>query len=63
MFNNKNKTKTMKKIYQVPALTIVRVGMTPILAGSPGYGGETEQTNGNLSRRGGDIWDDEDEEY
>ena len=53
----------MKKIYQVPALTIVRVGMTPILAGSPGYGGETEQTNGNLSRRGGDIWDDEDEEY
>lgn len=55
----------MKKIYQVPALTIVRVGMTPILAGSPGYDEErlTEQTSGNLSRRGGSIWDDEDEEY
>lgn len=54
----------MKKIYQVPALTIVRVGMTPILADSLPYDDRgTTETSGNLSRRGGSIWDDEDEEY
>ena len=54
----------MKKIYQVPTLTVVRVDMTPILADSLPYDDRgTTETSGNLSRRGGSIWDDEDEEY
>ena len=50
----------MKKTYQNPEITIVSVQTTPILAGSPGYGGTTTATEGNLSRQyGGAFWDDE----
>ena len=50
----------MKKTYQNPEIKIVSVQTTPILAGSPGYGGSTNETRGNLSRQyGGAFWDDE----
>ena len=51
----------MKKIYQNPEIKIVTVQTTPIMAGSPAYGGSTTETSGNLSR-GGSFWDDEDDE-
>lgn len=51
----------MKKIYQIPEITIVMVQPTQIMAGSPGYGGETTATKGNLSRQ--NFWDDEEVDY
>ncbi|MBR0037246.1 MAG: hypothetical protein IJP70_06355 [Bacteroidales bacterium] len=39
----------MKKTYQNPEIKIVMVQTTQVFAGSPGYGGETEETNGNLA--------------
>ena len=60
----------MKKIYQIPATQVVNINGQQILAGSPGYGGNTEETSGNLSRYSGGIWDghrnslcDDDEDY
>lgn len=54
----------MKKIYKAPEMKIVKVETTQIMAGSPGYGGNTVETSGNLSRGGGSLWDDdEDEDY
>ena len=54
----------MKKTYQTPAINVVRISSTQILAGSPGYDTtkETSQTSGNLSRRRSTLWEDEDEE-
>ena len=59
----KQKDTTMKKIYQNPTIKIVRIATQRLLADSLQYGRSTTETSGNLSRRGGDIWDDEDEEY
>lgn len=52
----------MKKIYQTPNTIIVRVQTAKMIANSPGYRLSTDETSGNLSRRGGD-WDDDDEDY
>lgn len=49
----------MKKIYQNPKITIIKIQTTQIMAGSPGYGGETTETSGNLSREGGSFFDDD----
>ena len=52
----------MKKIYQNPAIKIVKIKtQTQMLAASDlGYGGTTTLTKGNLSRESdGDFWDDE----
>ena len=53
----------MKKTYLTPAINVVRISSTQILAGSPGYDtmNKTSQTSGNLSRRRS-LWDDDDEE-
>ena len=48
----------MKKIYQIPKVTIMMVQSSTILAGSPGYGGTTDKTDNNLSRGG--SWEDDD---
>ncbi|MBR1665555.1 MAG: hypothetical protein IJ699_04945 [Bacteroidaceae bacterium] len=48
----------MKKTYQNPKINIVKIQATQILAGSPGYGGTTDATSGNLSREVS-FWDDE----
>ena len=54
---------TMKKIYQNPETKIVKIQTQyQMLAGSPGYGGTTTETSGNLSRRGNSVWDEDDEE-
>lgn len=49
----------MKKIYQNPKIAIIKIQTTQIMAGSPGYGGETTETKGNLSREGGSFFDDD----
>lgn len=51
----------MKKTYQYPVIRIVKVQATQMIAASPGYGETTTATSGNLSRQGGDFWDDEEE--
>ena len=51
----------MKKIYRHPKTINVKVEPTKIMAGSPDYGGTTEETSGNLSRDGGSFWDDDEE--
>mgnify|MGYP006988884333 CR=1 FL=1 len=55
----------MKKIYVIPATTVVKVGLTRMIAASPdGFSKELDQAGGSgdraLSRRGGSLWDDED---
>ena len=60
----KQKDTTMKKIYQNPTIKIVRIATQRLLADSLQYGGTTTKNNGNLSRRGNDLWDDdEDDDY
>ena len=49
----------MKKIYQIPETHIVKIQTAQIIASSPGYGGETTATSGNLSREA-DFFEDED---
>ncbi len=60
----------MKKIYQAPALKWVEAETEEMMAGSPvpvenGFSlkteNKTDETSGNLSRRGRSIWDDEEE--
>ena len=53
----------MKKIYQNPTIKIVRIATQRLLADSLHYGrSTTTETSGNLSRRGGnDFWDDEED--
>lgn len=53
----------MKKIYQNPEIKIVKVQTAQMVAASPGYGGSTTETSGNLSREGGSLWDDENDDY
>lgn len=52
----------MKKIYQNPTIKTVRIASQRLLADSLQYGSTTTETSGNLSRRGNNVWDDEDEE-
>ena len=49
----------MKKIYQNPKITIIKIQTTQIMAGSLRYGNSTEATSGNLSREGGSFFDDD----
>lgn len=58
----------MKKIYQAPALKWVEAETEEMMAGSPVENGfslnterTTDETSGNLSRKGYSVWDDEDE--
>ena len=53
----------MKKIYQIPTISVIKIQTTQILAGSDlNYkDNTTEATSGNLSRRRS-FWDDEDTE-
>ena len=39
----------MKKTYIIPTLEVVRVQTQQMLASSPGYGGSTDATSGNLA--------------
>ena len=39
----------MKKIYKNPEMKVVKVQMAQLMAGSPGYGGTTDETSGNLA--------------
>ena len=49
----------MKKTYINPTMTIVKIQTAQMLAASPGYGGSTTETSGNLSRESS-FWDDDD---
>lgn len=60
----------MKKIYMTPELMVVSIRNTQLLSGSPldttvdipeqkDFSGTTDDTSGNLGRRG--LWDDDDE--
>ena len=49
----------MKKTYKNPELQVVKIQTQQMLAGSPGYGGTTEQTGGNLVRESYGWWDEE----
>ena len=52
----------MKKTYQHPTTIVVKVHPVLLNSASPGYGGTTNATSGNLSRRGDDsFWDDEED--
>ena len=50
----------MKKTYIAPSFIMVDLKPRQILAASPGYGGLTSDTNGNLSRGYDDDIEDED---
>ena len=39
----------MKKQYKNPEMKVIKVQMAQLMAGSPGYGGATDETNGNLA--------------
>jgi len=39
----------MKKQYKNPEMKVIKVQMAQLMAGSPGYGGTTNETNGNLA--------------
>lgn len=59
----------MKKIYLIPSITVVNVQTARMIATSnPGYGGKTDEIEGNLSRendieyRQYDVWEEEEEE-
>ena len=39
----------MKKTYKNPAMQIVKIQTAQIIASSPGYGGTTTETSGNLA--------------
>ena len=53
----------MKKLYQIPSTTVVRVETHQMIAASENmvFGSGVESAAGAESRRGGDFWDDEDE--
>ena len=50
----------MKKIYQIPAMQVTVIELQQMIAMS--NLGSTLETSGNLGRRGGSVWDDEEEE-
>jgi len=52
----------MKKTYQNPRIKVVKIQVAQMIAASPGYGLSTTERSGNLSRRFGDDFMD-DEEY
>ena len=54
----KKQNSNMKKTYQNPVIKVVKIQTTQMLATSPGYGGNTEQTYGNLAPEF-NIWDEE----
>ncbi len=58
----KQKDTTMKKIYQNPTIKIVRIATQRLLADSLQYGRTTTETSGNLSRRGNNLWGDDDDD-
>jgi hypothetical protein len=58
----KQKDTTMKKIYQNPTIKIVRIATQRLLADSLQYGRATTETSGNLSRRGNNLWGDDDDD-
>ena len=50
----------------IPTTTVVKIGLTRMIASSPdGFSKELDETGGSgdraLSRRGGSLWDDDDE--
>ena len=51
---------TMKKIYKTPTMNVVKVELTHMIAISTL--GNTDATSGNLSRRGNNVWDEDEEE-
>ena len=51
----------MKKTYQNPEMKIVKIQVSQMIAASPGYGGTTDKTSGNASRRFGGVWDDDED--
>lgn len=53
----------MKKIYQNPVINVIKIHTSQMMAGSPGYGGQTTQKSGNLAKGGGFWSDDEEEDY
>jgi len=40
----------MKKTYIYPEMQVMKIEVSTILAGSPGYGGSTDATEGNAAR-------------
>ena len=48
----------MKKIYSAPAMEILEAEAALLLAGSPKYGGYTEETEGNLAPEFDDDFDE-----
>ena len=59
----KERNNAMKKIYQNPEINVIKIQTSQMMAGSPGYGGETTQTSGNYGKGGGFWSDDEDEDF
>ncbi|MBQ8487459.1 MAG: toxin PIN [Prevotella sp.] len=52
----------MKTMYIKPETKVLKINTGhQLLAGSPGYGGSTSETSGNLSRRGDSFWDEDEE--
>ena len=57
----------MKQKYLIPDIELIDAQMEDMIAASPGYGGTTDATEGNLSRQDdtnyGDlnVWDDDEE--
>jgi len=53
----------MKKTYQIPATTVQNIELQQMIASSLGASEKAANPeSGMLSRRGGYVWDDEDEE-
>ena len=57
----------MKKIYMIPATTVVKIALTRMIASSPdGFSKKLDETGGSgdraLGRRGGSLWDDDNDE-
>ena len=46
----------MKKTYKNPEISVVKLDVAPMLAGSPGYGGTTTATSGNLAPEFDGYW-------
>ena len=55
------KTTAMKKTYMIPATFVVRVETAQMVAASAQMYGENA-TGAALGRRGGNVWDDDEEE-
>ncbi len=51
----------MKKIYKNPELKVVKIQTTKMIAASLGFGAGVDNANGAEARRGGSLWDDEED--